>query len=161
MPNIKLKISNPCCVDLQRMIEAENGKFCNACNTIVVDFTKMTTEEIQTYFLNRPEQKICGSFKPIQIATGSGKIQNALVFLYKTIEVGIKFKPIKVACQLLLVFLLTLMGCKGPVGTVITNDTSIVADDTLPVIKNKPDSSIGNGDTYLKEDTSDRKVNNK
>lgn len=143
------------------MIEAENGKFCNACNTIVVDFTKMTTQEIQTYFLNRPGQKICGSFEPAQIATGSRKIQNALVFLYKTTEVGIKFKPIKVACQLLLIFLLTLMGCKGPVGTVITNDTSIVADDTLPAIKNKPDSSTGNSDTYLKENTSDRKVNNK
>jgi hypothetical protein len=46
-----------------------DGRFCDSCALVVVDFTKMTTEEINNYFLRRSDERVCGNYKNEQIST--------------------------------------------------------------------------------------------
>lgn len=56
---IKINIENPCHENWDNMLQEEKGKFCNACQKSVVDFSKMTNEQIIN-FLNHTNEKVCG-----------------------------------------------------------------------------------------------------
>lgn len=43
------------------------GRYCNACAVTVVDFSVMSDEAVQQYFISHHEQKICGRFKNTQL----------------------------------------------------------------------------------------------
>ena len=45
------------------MTPKEQGRFCSSCQKTVVDFTKMSKEEISDYFQNIVNEKICGRIK--------------------------------------------------------------------------------------------------
>lgn len=56
---IKISINTPCHENWDKMLEEEKGKFCLACQKTVVDFSRMTNEEIINYF-NHATGKTCG-----------------------------------------------------------------------------------------------------
>ncbi len=56
---IKINIENPCHENWDNMLQEEKGKFCNACQKTVVDFSKMTNEQIIN-FLNHTNERVCG-----------------------------------------------------------------------------------------------------
>lgn len=56
----KIDLNFDCGVDFEKMTPTKKGAVCKECSTEVIDFTKMTLAEIQTYFLN--ERVICGRF---------------------------------------------------------------------------------------------------
>jgi hypothetical protein len=59
-PNIQ--IEKPCSENFNAMNAIADGKFCGSCQTKVIDFTKMSLHEIEAYFKNNSEQKICGRY---------------------------------------------------------------------------------------------------
>lgn len=63
----KLKINQPCSEDFTKFSPTEKGGFCKACQTNVVDFTKMSTEEITDYLKNNHKSETCGRFTQKQI----------------------------------------------------------------------------------------------
>ncbi len=70
--NFKLKIGTPCHEKWALMQEEEQGRFCLACQKTVVDFTKMSEEEIITFFESYAQRKqattnICGRFSKTQL----------------------------------------------------------------------------------------------
>ncbi len=65
---IKLNIENPCHEDWDKMLPEEKGKFCQSCQKIVVDFSKMTNEQIID-FLNKSNEKVCGRVAKHQLNT--------------------------------------------------------------------------------------------
>jgi hypothetical protein len=57
---IKLKIAEPCHENWNKMLEEEKGRFCLSCQKAVVDFSRMTNEEIIQYFEQNAGKKTCG-----------------------------------------------------------------------------------------------------
>jgi hypothetical protein len=57
---IKLKIAEPCHENWNKMLEEEKGRFCLSCQKAVVDFSRMTNEEIIRYFEQNAGKKTCG-----------------------------------------------------------------------------------------------------
>jgi len=66
---LKISIPTPCHENLSLMDKTENGKFCLSCQKEVIDFTKMTDEEIVLYFDKKKSgaAKVCGTFRVDQV----------------------------------------------------------------------------------------------
>ena len=61
--DFQIQIPKPCHEDWNKMTPKEQGRFCDSCCKIVVDFTKMNDEELKAFFLNKKkEEKLCGQF---------------------------------------------------------------------------------------------------
>jgi hypothetical protein len=62
-----VSVPNPCHASWDKMKPQENGRHCNSCDKIVVDFTSMSDEELRDYFKQHQSQKFCGHFKAEQV----------------------------------------------------------------------------------------------
>lgn len=58
---IKIQVSTPCHEKWEHMQTAAQGNFCNACQKTVIDFTKMTDNQLMEYF-KKPGTNVCGRF---------------------------------------------------------------------------------------------------
>ena len=45
-PELKITIQNPCSENWDAMHLQTTGRYCETCSTLVVDFTKMSDEEL-------------------------------------------------------------------------------------------------------------------
>ena len=70
MEKIQIQIDKPCSEDFKTFKKTDNGGFCNSCKKTVVDFTKMSDQEILTYFSNE-KSKTCGLFLESQLKSYS------------------------------------------------------------------------------------------
>jgi TonB family protein len=57
---MKIKITSPCPQDFTHIKIAMLSRQCDLCNKPVIDFTKMTREEIILYMLEHSDEKVCG-----------------------------------------------------------------------------------------------------
>lgn len=64
---MKIKIEKPCHEDWSTMTSEAQGKFCNACEKSVVDFSIMSDAQILNYFSQPKSQKVCGRFNADQV----------------------------------------------------------------------------------------------
>lgn len=64
-----IEIKKPCHEVLDNQKAGEPGKYCKSCQTLVIDFTCMTPEEISQYFSNHGVT--CGIFNRKDVNTGS------------------------------------------------------------------------------------------
>ncbi|PIF32662.1 hypothetical protein CLU81_3213 [Flavobacterium sp. 9] len=67
--NFKITIPEPCHENWDKMKPKDNGRFCLSCSKTVVNFTNMLYEEIQHYFIQNQNERICGRFKKSQLET--------------------------------------------------------------------------------------------
>jgi hypothetical protein len=65
----EIYIHEPCRANWKEMNASGEGRFCDTCALTVVDFTKMSNEEISNYFLKKSGQRVCGNFRNDQVAT--------------------------------------------------------------------------------------------
>jgi hypothetical protein len=68
-----LEVKNPCSEKFENFSKTQKGAFCNSCNKEVIDFTKMTSQEIITYF-RKQKAETCGIFKTKQLTKYSENI---------------------------------------------------------------------------------------
>lgn len=78
--NHKITIPEPCHENWDKMIPKDNGRFCLSCNKTVIDFTKMHSEEIQHFFIQNQNDKICGRFKKSQLDTITIQIPTQVLY---------------------------------------------------------------------------------
>ena len=79
MENIfKVTVPKPCHEDWNAMIPSDRGRFCNACTTQVVDFTKMSSDEIRDYLSKNTN--VCGRFKNEQLDSVIIQIPKSVIF---------------------------------------------------------------------------------
>jgi hypothetical protein len=62
-----IHIPEPCHESWQAMQPQQNGRFCDSCCKVVVDFTAMSNEQITAYLQSKKEEKVCGRFKKTQV----------------------------------------------------------------------------------------------
>ena len=67
--NLRISIPKPCHEDWNKFTPDEKGAFCKVCSKSVHDFTKKSTEEIQTILVEEISagKKVCGRFREDQI----------------------------------------------------------------------------------------------
>lgn len=75
--SLKISIPTPCHEDLGQMDKTEKGRFCLSCQKEVVDFTKMSDEDIVLYFENKKNggARVCGTFRADQVVETKNKIE--------------------------------------------------------------------------------------
>lgn len=109
--NNKIQIEKPCSENFSNMTNVAGGKFCGSCQTKVIDFTKMSLDEIENYFKTNSEQKVCGLYNSRHTNTTSAftgfvnRIENAV---YKT-----RFRKVAVWTVSVVFFLLNSYKCMG------------------------------------------------
>lgn len=64
---LQIKIPVPCHESWDNMTPTSSGAFCKACLKEVVDFTKMTDQQVQHYLLENAGGATCGRFGKIQL----------------------------------------------------------------------------------------------
>lgn len=67
LSTFKLTVTKACLQDWGRMQPNDNGRYCTACATNVIDFSKMSDEEVTNFFLVNNRQPVCGRFKAAQL----------------------------------------------------------------------------------------------
>lgn len=100
-------IPKPCHQKWDEMTPDEKGRYCKACNKTVVDFTKMTDDEVLSYFTQHQGQKVCGKVHKSQLAQNEVEISIPL----STIKKGLTKWQV-FGLSLLLVFGVLLTGFK-------------------------------------------------
>ena len=68
-----LEISKPCSEDFNQFKPTLKGGFCSGCKTEVIDFSKMTSQEIINYFKSNSNNDVCGRFNTKQLKTYTNK----------------------------------------------------------------------------------------
>ncbi|MBT32487.1 MAG: hypothetical protein CMO01_22715 [Thalassobius sp.] len=84
---ITLDIPKPCGEKWSTFTPTATGGFCASCQKNVIDFTKMTDDEIQQFFLNKPRHA-CGRFHPSQLKTYSTISISKNKFGWKLLKAG-------------------------------------------------------------------------
>jgi len=79
----KLTIPEPCPENWDKMTPNENGRYCMSCSKTVVDFTSMLPNEVQHFFIQNQNKKICGRFKNSQLDTINIQIPTRILYNQK------------------------------------------------------------------------------
>jgi hypothetical protein len=108
-----ISIPTPCHEKWNEMYPVEQGAFCNVCSKIVIDFTNLSDEEVQNYFLNNRGKKNCGRFRNDQLIDADDPLPYLLA---DSIPFWKKFLAI-----ILIVFGNFLSGCQNNTIGKITN----------------------------------------
>lgn len=62
-----LSIKTPCSENFSNFKPTKNGGFCQSCTKEVIDFSKMSTNQIANHFKNNGTKNTCGQFKSSQL----------------------------------------------------------------------------------------------
>ena len=76
----KMTIPEPCHEDWNKMTPDGNGRFCLSCSKTVVDFTAMLPDEIQHFFIQNQNNKICGRFRKSQLDSITIQIPSRVLY---------------------------------------------------------------------------------
>ena len=63
----KVYVPEPCHEDWNNMTPKDQGRFCDSCSKVVVDFTEMNNHEVREYLEEHSNQRVCGHFKKSQL----------------------------------------------------------------------------------------------
>ncbi|KRD10903.1 hypothetical protein ASE21_04055 [Flavobacterium sp. Root901] len=76
----KITIPEPCHEDWNKMSPNGNGRFCLSCSKTVVDFTAMLPDEIQHFFVQNQNNKVCARFRKSQLDNVTIQIPNRVLY---------------------------------------------------------------------------------
>ncbi|CAA9196235.1 hypothetical protein FLA105534_01030 [Flavobacterium bizetiae] len=76
----KLTIPKPCHENWDEMTPHDNGRFCLNCSKTVIDFSALLPEEIQHFFIQNQNKRICGRFKNSQLETITIQIPSRVLY---------------------------------------------------------------------------------
>ncbi|MEJ6506319.1 MAG: hypothetical protein QNL86_06950 [Crocinitomicaceae bacterium] len=108
----QIRIAKPCQEDWSKMSTNKIGKHCQLCDKTVVDFTKMSSDQIAAYLMRKSKESICGRILSTTPITQLSKKQQWFNRVYKKIELGVSFQPIRVSLLSTLSVLMLVMGCQ-------------------------------------------------
>ncbi len=148
----EIKIPKPCSAEWTNMTPNKNGKHCDSCNKTVIDFTKMSDNEIVSYFTANSSRKTCGYFYKGQLKVKKNTLQSYLYNSYCDSYAQIQNKTRRLFILFILGIALTVVGCQTPTleelnerkETLIGDSTAIPIIDTTKMDTSKFDT-IKNG----------------
>jgi hypothetical protein len=111
--NLNIGIAEPCSADWNKMTPDKNGRHCSFCNKTVVDFSKMSVDEIKCYFNDNAGKSTCGHFYSNQLENNHTLYQDNILARYRKANQNIKNKFLKAAALFCLGLMLSLSGCNS------------------------------------------------
>ncbi|HET6227297.1 MAG TPA: hypothetical protein VFF27_13520 [Bacteroidia bacterium] len=112
MKQTKITIPTPCHESWEQMTPAGEGRHCASCDKVVVDFTRMSLEELQAYFENHSFQKSCGHFRNDQIEVPVPFLHKKLIDFHAYLEHHISKRSLRIVALSFVLFCMTMVGCK-------------------------------------------------
>lgn len=112
MSKFKPSIPHPCHQNWDNMILEKGGRYCNSCDKVVIDFTKIGDKELLQYFSKNSSTEICGLVNTTQIEAGKTTLTGHFIRIKERIET-IKINPVRSFSLFALAFVMTLTGCKA------------------------------------------------
>jgi hypothetical protein len=109
--NIDLHIATPCSAGWESMSAVKDGKYCTLCTKTVIDFSKMSVEEIKCYFKVNAGKEICGHFYKNQLENTHTLYQDNLLAAYRKVKHSVKNNALRLSVMMVLGLMLTLSGC--------------------------------------------------
>jgi hypothetical protein len=88
MKRLSLTIPKPCAEKWNNFTPTQTGGFCASCSKNVIDFTKLTDEQILDFFHTRPAHA-CGRFKPDQLKAYSLLVRPTFYPNLKLLRAGV------------------------------------------------------------------------
>jgi len=85
---INLNIASPCSEKFENFHSTDSGGYCSSCQKNVIDFTKMSDDEIKWYFKN-DAGKTCGRFKASQLKTYAMPSEQNNYYSLKWVKAGL------------------------------------------------------------------------
>jgi hypothetical protein len=113
MKDNKIIIPKPCNEGWNTMSPKDNGRHCDSCNKVVVDFTSMSLEEIKVYFDNNTGTKICGHFKAIHVEANRPTFHKYLISLYEYLDEKISIHLFRTISLSIVALCMTIVGCQN------------------------------------------------
>lgn len=104
-----MHIAKPCHENYAGMPAYAGGRHCNVCSTTVVDFTKMSTPEIEAYFKDHAGQPVCGRYKASQVK--SDALYSRMLWSAKHRIESIRTRPFRLALLAMVSVMFTLSSC--------------------------------------------------
>ncbi len=135
---MKFHIPTPCPEDWEKMKIGLTSRFCESCTKDVMDFTKMSRQEILEYLLENQGQRTCGRILPSQLDFTRRDIVVTLHQMKK------RFPRHQLPMAVMFIAGMMLAGCDGTGErrvtkatevTEVTEDEQRVTDDTEKVDK--------------------------
>jgi hypothetical protein len=98
----QVEIKKPCYENWEAMKPDEKGRFCDSCQTTVIDFTTKTPEEISIFLNQNSNQPICGNYNSWNVKSNN-KLDN---LIWKLNTKGFRY------AALFIIGLMVLIGCR-------------------------------------------------
>ncbi len=106
-----ITIPAPCSANWKKMPNSGDGRFCDSCSKIVIDFRSMSVEEIKTYLEKNSANKVCGHFHATQIDnSGIAGIPAFLVRIYHYFETHLQLKAFRLTSLFIIGSFLSFLG---------------------------------------------------
>jgi len=140
---MQISIPKACNENWNEMTPEQQGAFCKVCSKVVIDFSKMSDEEIIRYFEKKKEEKTCGRFRVSQLSPYELKINLRSVATHKSFR--------KIFAASLFIIFSSLFVCKSDTGdTFVFNKLITDTADTSSVILSV-DTLMAATDTTVQE----------
>jgi len=107
--SIGVSIPEPCSENYSRMSPTDAGRQCQRCQTEVVDFTHMSTEEIQAFFSGLSNTAVCGRYRADQVQ--GARLYDRLLQSLRSRTERIRFRPMRLAFLGLLSGMMVFTNC--------------------------------------------------
>jgi len=152
-------IEKPCHEDWYKMTPKGQGKHCDLCNKVVVDFTNAKEEEILNYIRRNSGQRVCGYFKSDQVVRKESYAARRLNSFRLFIDSKFTFPVLKNFLNFIVGVLLIMVGCQSrTTGEVelqndIKDSSGTLLQSISPDTLAKSDSPPVMGKPVLAEDT--------
>lgn len=108
---LNITIPKPCSADWDKMSPCEQGRHCDSCDKTVVDFTRMSSDQMDEFIIQNFDAKICGHFYQKQLDISTNKFHSFFLNLYSKTYQNLKANLPRVAALFVLGAILNLTGC--------------------------------------------------
>jgi hypothetical protein len=122
------------------MTPSGEGRHCGSCNKVVIDFTRMSDEELKNYFTHHTSTLTCGRLNAGQLSDTTIPKHARKVWNWQMVAgEKISGKYPRMATLFIIGLLLVLMGCKRrPVGRTSQGNVRFLEDEgPVPVASSK------------------------
>ena len=82
----KIKLTQPCPIDLSKEQQTKQGAFCSVCSKDVIDFRNMAPHEIKEVLLKKKDSNPCGTFNSEQLENPFDDFRDKILHWYSSLK---------------------------------------------------------------------------